>query len=181
MPDRRILMGVIGRPHGVRGLVHVHSYTAEPTELPAFGPFTDAESPGTHGRRFTLSWASDGVARVIEHIDGREVTLRDRAAAQALVNVRLYVDRDRLPAVQDEDEFYLADLIGLRVITHDNTELGRVDVVHDYGGGASLEIGRLIVPFTRACVPMVDIAGGTVTVVLPAEVIVPGADAEAAE
>ena len=176
MPDQRILMGVIGRPHGVRGLLHVHSYTADPVALPDYGPFTD-----DRGRRFGLAWASDGVARVTETVDGREVVLRDREAAQALVNTRLYVDRTRLPVVEDADEFYLTDLVGLRAVSPEGAELGRVDVVHDYGGGASLEIGRLIVPFTKACVPVVDIAGGTVTVVPPAEVVVPDAGSEAAE
>ncbi len=169
-------MGVIGRPHGVRGLSHVHSYTADPADLPEYGPFTD-----DRGRRLALSWASDGVARVVELVDGREVAMRDREAAQALVNVRLYIDRDRLPAPEDEDEFYLADLVGLRAVTADGVALGTVDTVHDYGAGASLEIGRLIVPFTKACVPVVDIAGGVVTVVPPAEVNVPGGESEAAE
>ena len=174
-------MGVIGRPHGVRGLSHVHSYTADPADLPGYGPFTDAANPGDHGRRFSLEWASDGVARVVELVDGRDVPMRDRAAAQTLVNVRLYVDRDRLPAPGDEDEFYLADLVGLRAVTPDGVALGTIDTVHDYGAGASLEIGRLIVPFTKACVPVVDIAGGVVTVVPPEEVNVPGGESEAAE
>lgn len=174
-------MGVIGRPHGVRGLSHVHSYTADPADLPGYGPFTDDPTPGQPGRRFTLEWASDGVARVMELVDGRPVPLRDREAAQTLVNVRLYVDRAMLPAPEDEDEFYLADLVGLRAVTPDGVELGKIDTVHDYGAGASLEIGRLIVPFTKACVPVVDIAGGVVTVVPPDEVNVPGTDAEAAE
>jgi 16S rRNA processing protein RimM len=117
------------------------------------------------------------VARVAEILEGREVPLRDRAAAQALVNVRLYVDRDRLPPPQDEDEFYLADLIGLRATTPDGGDLGRIDTVHDYGAGASLEIGRLLVPFTRACVPVVNLAAGTVTVIPPDEVDVPDARA----
>ena len=164
-------MGVIGRPHGVRGLSHVHSYTADPADLPDYGPFTDER-----GRRFALSWASDGVARVVEIVDGRDVPMRDREAAQTLVNVRLYVDRDRLPAPEDEDEFYLADLVGLRAVTPAGAELGKIDTVHDYGAGASLEIGRLIVPFTKACVPVVDIAGGVVTVVPPEEVNVPGGE-----
>lgn len=176
MAEQRILMGVIGRPHGVRGLVHVHSYTADPADLPGYAPFMDDRA-----RTFTLEWASEGVARVAEIVAGREVPLRDRNAAQALVNVRLYVDRARLPPPDDDDEFYLADLVGLRAVTPEGAELGRVDVVHDYGGGASLEIGRLIIPFTRACVPVVDIAGGTVTVVPPDEINVPDSGSEAAE
>ena len=179
MSELRILMGVIGRPHGVRGLSHVHSYTAEPAGLPDYGPFTDDPAPGNAGRRFTLEWASDGVARVAVLVDGQEVPMRDRAAAQTLVNVRLYVDRAMLPAPEDEDEFYLADLIGLLAVTPDGVQLGKIDTVHDYGAGASLEIGRLIVPFTKACVPVVDIAGGIVTVVAPEEVNVSGADSDA--
>ena len=166
-------MGVVGRPHGVRGLVHVHSYTTDPSALPGYSPFTD-----DRGRRFTLAWHSDGVARMAELVDGVALPPRDRTAAEALVNVRLYVDRDRLPP-PDEDEFYLTDLVGLSAVAPDGTALGRVDVVHDYGAGASLEIGRLLIPFTRACVPQVDVAGGRLVVVVPAEVAVP--DAEAAE
>ena len=55
----------------MRGLVHVHSYTADPEALPEYGPFTDDRN-----RRFALDWASDGVARVVEIVDGREVKLR---------------------------------------------------------------------------------------------------------
>lgn len=176
--DRRIAMGVIGRPHGVRGLVHLHSYTADPAALPEYGPFTD-----DRGRRFTVAWVSEGVARVAELVEGREVPLRDRAAAEALVNVRLHVARDRLPP-PDDDEYYLADLVGLTAVQPDGRELGRVDAVHDYGAGASLEIGKLLIPFTRACVPEIDLAAGRLVVVPPAEVAVPGIpgnEAEAAE
>jgi 16S rRNA processing protein RimM len=179
--QRRILMGVIGRPHGVRGLVHVHSHTADPADLPGYGPFRDDPNPEKEGRSFSLEWASEGVARVAELVDGRPVPLRDRDAAQALVNTRLYVDRDRLPPPEDEDEFYLADLIGLRAVTPEGRDLGRIDTVHDYGAGASLEIGRLLVPFTRACVPTVDLAAGTVTVIPPDEINAPDPEAEAAE
>jgi 16S rRNA processing protein RimM len=166
VPDQRIQLGVIGRPHGVRGLVHVHSYTADPEALPSYGPFTDER-----GRAFTLRWMSEGVAELSEVVDGKKVPVRDRAVAEKLVNTRLFVPRERLPA-PDADEFYLTDLVGLAAFGVDGSELGRVDVVHDYGGGASLEIGRLLVPFTRACVPVVDVAGGRVTVVPPAEVMV---------
>jgi 16S rRNA processing protein RimM len=166
-------MGVIGRPHGVRGLLHVHSYTADPADLPAYGPFTD-----DRGRSFKLRWHSDGVAAVREIVAGKPVPVADRAVAEALVNTRLYVDRDRLPP-PDEEEFYLADLVGLRVEDETGRELGRVDVVHDYGAGTSLEIGALLIPFTRACVPLIDIAGGRVVVAPPAEVLVAEDAAEA--
>lgn len=161
-------MGVVGRPHGVRGLVRVHSYTADPAALPGYGPLLDDA-----GRAWTLAWRSEGVAE-LRDAGGKAVT--DRTAAEALVNTRLYVERDRLPP-PGRDEFYLADLVGLRAVGADGAALGRVGIVHDYGAGASLEIERagaaaLIVPFTRACVPEVDVAAGQVVVVPPDELIV---------
>jgi 16S rRNA processing protein RimM len=85
------------------------------------------------------------------------------------------VERERLPE-PDEDEYYLADLVGLAAVGADGAPLGRVCAVHDYGAGASLEIARdaappLLVPFTRACVPEVDIPGGRVTVAPPEDVV----------
>jgi 16S rRNA processing protein RimM len=164
MPERRILMGVVGRPHGVRGLLHVHSYTADPADLADYGPFHDER-----GRQWMLRWLREGVAELSEMIDGQPVRLMDRDAAEKLVNLKLYADRDRLPP-PDEEEFYLSDLIGLEAVGPDGAALGKVLAVHDYGAGASLEIGALMVPFTRAAVPRIDIAGGLVTIVPPTEV-----------
>ena len=166
MPDARILLGVVGRPHGVRGLLHVHSYTADPADLAAYGALTDES-----GRRWTMVWRGEGVA---ELRDAAGTPVADRNAAEKLVNTRLYVERDRLPEPED-DEFYLADLVGLQAVAPDGSALGRVDVVHDYGAGASLEIGALLIPFTRACVPHVDVAAGRLVVVPPAEVVVAAA------
>jgi 16S rRNA processing protein RimM len=163
MVPKRILLGVIGRPHGVRGLVHVHSYAAE--DLAAYSPLEDEA-----GRRWTLTWRGDGIAE-LRDASGRPVP--DRTAAEQLVNAKLYIDRDRLPE-PDEDDFYLSDLVGMRAVGADGQELGRVEQVHDYGAGASLEIegqGRtVLIPFTKACVPEVDVAGGSLIVVLPEEV-----------
>ena len=168
MPAERILLGVVGRPHGVRGLVHVVSYTADPADLAAYGPLSDDK-----GRVWSLAWQTPGVA-LLRDVAGRG--LADRGAAEALVNTRLYIDRDRLPA-PDDDEFYLADLVGLAATAPEGAPLGRVAAVHDYGAGASLEItgdgAPLLVPFTRACVPTVDLAAGRVVVVPPTEVAAP--------
>ena len=177
MAGRRILMGVVGRPHGVRGLVRVTCYAADPASLAVYGPLSDDQ-----GRRFALSWRGAGVASVAELVDGRSVAARDRAAAERFTNTRLYVERDRLPPPND-GEFYLADLIGLAAVDAGGTALGTVATVHDYGAGASLEIARpagtpLLVPFTRACVPEVDPDAGRVVVTPPAEIVVPG-EAEA--
>ncbi|WP_158932403.1 ribosome maturation factor RimM [Acidisphaera sp. S103] len=170
MPDSRIQLGVIGRAHGVRGLVKITSHTADPADLTAYGPLSDAE-----GRLLTLRWKADGIAEVTRHIDGVPVKVTDRAQAEKLTNTKLFVDRSALPPA-DDDEYYLTDLIGLSVVDPSGRALGVVSVVHDYGAGASLEVAApgvpLIVPFTAACVPTVDIAGGRLVVVAPDEIIV---------
>jgi 16S rRNA processing protein RimM len=173
MPQRHILIGVVGRPHGVRGLVRLHSYAAEPADLPGYGPLAD-----DRGRRFVVRWQGDGIAELSQLIDGKRVRVADRAAAGQLVNLRLYVDRDRLPP-PDTDEFYLADLNGLLAVAPDGRALGRVAAVHDHGAGVFLEIGTLLIPFTRAAVPDVDLAAGRLVVVPPVE-IAGDAKAEAA-
>ena len=150
MPERTILLGVIGRPHGVRGFVHVTSYTADPADIAGYGLLADGR-----GRLFRLRWQAEGVARVAEIVDGKPVWVSSREDAAKLTNTRLLVERDRLPAPA-EDEFYLTDLVGLAAFAPDGRELGTIAAVHDYGAGASLEIGPLLVPFTRASVPEVE-------------------------
>jgi 16S rRNA processing protein RimM len=164
MPEGRILMAVMGRPHGVRGLSHVQCYAADPAGLARYKLLDE------RGRNFRLRWQGEGIAELFEVVDGKRVRVADRTAAEKLVNLRLYVDREQLP-VPDEDEFFLVDLVGLAAIAEDGRELGRVAAVHDHGAGAYLEIGPHLVPFTRACVPVVDVAGGRVTVVPPEEVV----------
>ncbi len=164
-----IAMGVIGRPHGVRGLVRVASFTADPADLATY-PLQDER-----GRRFVLEWRGDGIAAMGEMVGGETRWVRDRDAAARLTNLRLYAPRETLPPA-GEDEFYLADLVGMAAFDARGKKLGTVEAVHDYGAGASLEItgshaGALLVPFTRACVPEVDLVGRRVTVVPPADVI----------
>ena len=149
-------MGVLGRAHGVRGHVRVLSYTAEPSDLDAYNPLED-----DRGRRFELAWVAE--------ITCNGTVIRDRSGAEALVNTKLYVDRDRLPATEEEDEFYLADLVGLQAVTQDGATLGEVTAVLDFGAGASLEIGALLVPFTRASVPEIDLIGKKLVVIPPVE------------
>lgn len=156
-------MAVIGRAHGVRGLVRV---TRHADEVTAYGPLTD-----DRGRRFVLRPRGEDVFEVTELAGGGEVRVADRSAAEKLTNTRLYVDRARLPE-PEADEFYLADLIGLAAVDAAGRGLGRVTLVHDYGAGASLEIERegtppLLVPFTRTAVPEVDVAAGRVVVEVP--------------
>ena len=162
-------MGIIGRPHGVRGLVHVTSYAADPASLAARPLHDDL------GRVWHLAWRAEGIAALTDG-EGRPVAGRDEAAR--LTNRRLLIDRADLPE-PEPDEFYLADLVGLDAVSEDGAAIGRVTATHDYGAGVSLEIGRpdaapLLVAFTHAAIPAIDIAAGRLTVIPPGEIEIEG-------
>jgi 16S rRNA processing protein RimM len=109
---------------------------------------------------------------LVVRVDG----VGDRDAAARLTGQKLHVPRDRLPAIEDADEYYQADLVGLRVETVAGDVLGTVAAVLDFGAGEILEIappegGRtLMLPFTMAAVPVIDIAGGRLVADPPAEI-----------
>ena len=160
----RICLGVITGAHGVRGLVRIKSFTAAPGDIAAYGPLDD--EAGT--RRFEVAVKGEAKGAVLAALAG----VQDRNAAEALKGTRLYVDRAALPPPQDEEEYYHADLIGLRAEDATGRNLGRVVAVHNFGAGDLLEIERpdgteLLLPFTKAAVPSVDIAAGRLTVEPP--------------
>jgi 16S rRNA processing protein RimM len=164
-------MGVIGAPHGVRGAVRVKSFTDTPEAIAGYGALTDERGE----RHFTLHIvsAAKGDGMVIATIPG----VADRDRAEALRGMRLYAPRAVLPPTA-EDEFYHADLVGLGAVLEDGTAIGRVVAVHDFGAGDVLEIARdrgqpIVVPFTRAAVPVVDIAAGKVVLDPPAGLLDP--------
>jgi 16S rRNA processing protein RimM len=162
----RVCLGAIAGAHGVRGLVKIKSFTQDPANLTAYGPLTDESGQ----RRFEIAVSGQAKGVLLARIEGVE----DRDAAQALRGVRLYVARAVLPEPEAE-EFYLADLIGLAVEDPDGRPLGKVATVENYGAGDLLEIARpedapLLVPFTKAAVPLVDLEGGRVVVDLPEEI-----------
>ena len=162
--EPRVLMGVVTGAHGVRGLLRVKSFAGEPKDIAAYGPLEDEAG----SRRFPLEVVGAAKGVLIMRLAG----VADRDAAERLKGQRLYLLRAALPEPETE-EYYHADLIGLAVELAAGGPLGRVRAVHDFGAGDSLEIecadGRVVmVPFTRAIVPVVDIAQGRVVVDPPA-------------
>ncbi len=159
----------------MRGLVKVRSHTADPADIVAYGPLADAA-----GRVFRLKVMHQVKDSVVVAVEG----VADRNAAETLRGIDLYVDRAVLPAPEEEDEFYLADLIGLTGVTQAGETFGTVRAVQDFGAGDVLEIApaaggpTLYLPFTREVVPQVDLAAGRLVVVPPAEIEV-GAEEEA--
>jgi 16S rRNA processing protein RimM len=162
----RVCLGVIVAAHGIQGQVKVKCFTAEPGSLVAYGELTDAAGV----RRFRLKLVGPTKGGMVAKLEG----VSDRNAAEALKGTELYVARAALPEPAEE-EYYHADLIGLRVELVDGTVLGRVLAMHDFGAGDLVEVARdgkatIMLPFTRAVVPVVDVAGGRLVVEPPAEV-----------
>jgi 16S rRNA processing protein RimM len=162
---RLVCVGAIAGAHGVRGAVKVKSFTAEAADVTAYGPLSDESGK----RRFVLTPIGMARGEILARINGVE----DRDQAEALRGTRLYADRARFPA-PEEDEFYHADLIGLDAVDPAGTALGVVQAIFNHGAGDMMEIalragGSALVPFTKAAVPVVDLQGGRVVVEMPLE------------
>jgi 16S rRNA processing protein RimM len=156
----RICVGQILGAHGVRGLVKLASFTEDPEAIAHYGDLTDEAG----ARTFSVALAGANKGHWIARID----KVDDRDAAQALSGTRLFVDRAKLPP-PDEDEFYHADLIGLRAELPDGTPLGTVAAMHNFGAGDIIEIAlpsgkRPLLPFDRETVPEIDPAAGRLVI-----------------
>jgi len=161
--NKKICVGIILGPHGVRGQVKLGSYTAEPEALFDYAPLTDESG----ARVFDVTFRGVGSDHFLAVIAG----VSDRDAAQALKGTKLFVDRAALPP-EEEGEYYLADLLGLAAQDQKGQSVGIVQEVHDYGAGVFLEIKpanakSFMLPFKDAFVPSVDLAAGTMEVVIP--------------
>ena len=158
-PENPVQMAVIGAAHGIRGELRVKTFTGDPLALGDYGPLYAKD-----GRAFEIEEIRPSGEVVVVRFKG----VRDRTVAEALTGTELFVDRSVLPA-EEEDEFYYADLVGLVVRDETGGDAGKVTAVQNYGGGDILEIifrGRkgLLIPFTQAAVPEVDVAAGFIRV-----------------
>ncbi len=156
-PERRLVHCVVGAPHGVRGECRVKSFTADPMAIADYGVLFAAD-----GRAFEIDggrWLKDDMLVV------KFAGMTDRDEVAKLTGTELFVDRADLPATEEEDEFYHADLIGLAVVDATGETLGSVLAVQNHGAGDILEIRPTeggptwLLPFTKAAVPTVDLAG----------------------
>lgn len=168
--DGLIRVGVIGAARGLKGEVRVKSFTADPDAIGEYGPLTDE----TGTKLFHVKVTGRHKGQVLVRING----VSDRNAAEALNGQVLCIERERLPE-PEEDEFYFADLIGLKAERADGASFGEVVAADDYGGGPFLEVatpdhGRVLVPFTKACVPVVELDAGRVVIEPPDGLLEPG-------
>jgi 16S rRNA processing protein RimM len=161
MAGARICLGQIGGPHGVRGEVRLHSFTANPTAIATYGPLETED-----GRVFKIESLRPAKHAFVAKLSG----IADRDAAERLANTKLYVPRERLPEPAEAEEFYHADLIGLRAVDYAGRECGTVVAVHNFGAGDLIELQPAdgaqteLLPFDAATVPEVNVRGGTILI-----------------
>ncbi len=165
----RICVGAFAGSYGVSGEVRLKSFCAKPEAIAGYGPLFSADGSRSFAITLTRAVAGGlGAGGLGARVSG--VTTMEQA--EALKGVSLFADRARLPRLSDE-EFYHSDLIGLEARDTTGSLLGLVTAVHNHGAGDLLEImgeGRkqaLLVPFSLAVVPTVDLAAGRVVVDLP--------------
>jgi 16S rRNA processing protein RimM len=157
----RVCLGQIGAAHGVRGEVRLRSFTSDPAAIADYGPLETED--GRVLEIETLRPAKD-------HFVARLAGIRDRDAASALTNAKLYVPRERLPQTESADEFYHADLIGLAAVDQTGRTLGTVVAIHNFGAGDLVEVkpqaggNTELVPFDVTHAPEVDIASGRIVI-----------------
>jgi 16S rRNA processing protein RimM len=162
----RICVAQIGGAHGIRGEVKLKSFTAEPLAVKDYGVLESEDGAAS----FEIEALRPAKGYLVARLRG----VRDRNAAEQLTNLRLFVPRERLPPPA-ADEFYHADLIGLAAVTAAGVEVGTVVAVHNFGAGDILELRppaggtTIMLPFTDAFVPRIDIAGGRIVVEPPEE------------
>jgi len=157
----RVCVGQIGAAHGVRGQVRLRSFTADPQAVAGYGPFETED-----GRVVAI----EALRPVKDHFVATLAGVRDRDAAARLVNIKLFVPRERLPEIDESDEFYHADLIGLLAVSPAGEKLGTVIAVHNFGAGDLIEV-RLdtkdkteLVAFDEVNVPRVDLGAGRIVI-----------------
>jgi len=156
-----ICVGAVMGAFGVRGEVRLKSFCAEPADIATYGPLSTEDG----SRSFTVT-----LTRPVKSGYGASLTgISSKEDADALRGTRLYAPRKALPNLPD-DEYYHADLIGLTVMDTGGVEIGRIVAVHNHGAGDLLEVkgaglgSGVLMPFTAAIVPTVDLTAGRVIV-----------------
>ena len=161
-----ICVARIGAAHGVRGAVKLWTFTEDPLAVKAYGPLMTKDG----ARQFEVMGAREAKGHLVATLKG----IATREEAERLNGVELYIAREKLPAT-DDDEYYHADLIGLAAVATGGEPLGKVIAIHNFGAGDIIEIApasgaSMLLPFSNAVVPTVDLAAGRVLIELPDEI-----------
>jgi 16S rRNA processing protein RimM len=158
----RVCVAKIGAAHGLRGEVRLRVFTEDPDAILKFGELTSEDG----AKKFRVASLRPAKGHYVAKFDG----VNDRDASELLTNIELYVSRDKLPKIEDDGEFYHADLIGLRVEDKAGKSYGVVIAVRNYGASDLIEVGEAskksgtLIPFIDEFVPEVDVEGGRVII-----------------
>jgi 16S rRNA processing protein RimM len=158
-----ICVARIGAAHGVRGAVKLWTFTEDPLAVKDYGPLTTRDG----ARQFEVTHVREAKDHLVATLKG----VATREDAERLNGLELYIAREKLPET-DDGEYYHADLIGLAAVNAASEPIGRVVAIHNFGAGDIIEIApaqgpTMLLPFTDAVVPTVDLAGGRVVIELP--------------
>lgn len=170
-----ILIARIGGAHGIRGEVRAQIFAEDPPRIATYGQLVDS-----NGRAFEV--VSIKPAKSVFILKLKSVA--DRTAAETLNGVELFVPRERLPEeILDDDEFYFEDLVGLAAFDANGSAHGTVIAVHDFGAGIVLELkpdegASVMIPFSEAAVPEIDVEAGSLVVEPVAAGLIDGTDAD---
>lgn len=165
----RVLLGQIGAAHGIKGEVRIKSFTDAPLDITTYGPLqtnrADLEITITNSR------LSKGL--IIARLKG----IADRNMAETLNGVKLFTNAENLDTLEDEDEFYHADLIGLTAHDADGKEIGTLVSIENYGAGDIIELkltnGKTeLLPFSKKVAPEINLADKSITIIMPEIIIV---------
>ena len=162
----QVCVARIGAAHGVRGAVKLWTFTEDPFAVTRYGPLSTRDG----ARSFEVAHAREAKGFLVATLKG----ITSRNEAERLNGLELYVARETLPST-DDDEYYHADLIGLAAVTTAGEPLGKVIASHNFGAGDIIEIAppsgtTILLPFSNAVVPTVDLKGGRVLIELPEEI-----------
>ena len=164
-PNNKVRVARIGAAHGVRGEMKLWSFTGDPAAVADYG--------AAGNRRRQTAFEIETMRAAKDHFVVRIAGHRRPRCGGRLVNTDLFVPRDRLPAIDEDDTYYHADLIGLAAVTPEGVALGTVTALHNFGAGDLIEIATtqggepLLLPFNETIVPEIDIAAKKIVVVLP--------------
>lgn len=161
MSSEKICVGAIGGAYGVQGEVRIKSFCAVADDIETYNPLSSEDGTVQFHLAIIRPIKNGFAARIAE--------VATKEGADALKGTQLFARRDQLPSLPD-DEYYHADLIELDVFDSGGARLGTVKTVLDHGAGDILEIRRtessetVLLPFTLALVPTVDLAAGKIIV-----------------
>ena len=170
--DNLVLMGRIGAAHGIKGSVRVKSFTANALDLGSYGVLQDKE-----GNKYSVKNIRPQKTMTIVRFN--EITSREKS--EELNGVELFIERNKLPANLDNDEFYIQDLVGCDVLNQKDKLIGTIIDVPNFGAGDLVEIAPIkqdgsfdektyYIAFTKENVPTIDFEKHFIKIVPPLEV-----------